>query len=370
MISHAMNALRGPCNSAMGYRPSALLPYKATPEPAMYSLHDYTWMISDAERMGPYVRALEAVVKPGSVVVDIGTGTGIFALIACRLGARRVFAIDTNDAIEVGRDLAHENGVADRIVFLQKDARDVDLPEPADVIVSDLRGTLPLNGEHIAIIADARVRFLKPGGVLVPARDRLMVAVVEKADLYEWTLGPAVGPLGVTLEAVRARLRQTVVVERRGGALLPQDLLTSSNAWATLEYAAIRPGPIAGHVDFQVERSGTAHGLAIWFETTLVEGRGAECGYTMAPGHELCYGRFFLPWPAPVPVCAGDVVSVELWAQASGDPWGWNSSVRAANGTVRESFKQSNFIGFTGRPRQRSSDAVRSSDLANNVLAT
>jgi protein arginine N-methyltransferase 1 len=322
----------------------------------MYSLHDYTWMITDAERMGPYVRALEAVVKPGSVVVDIGTGTGIFALVACRLGARRVFAIDINDAIEVGRELAEENGVADHIVFFQKDAREVDLPEPADVIVSDLRGTLPLNGEHIAIIADARARFLKPGGALVPAIDRLMVAVVEKAELYDWTLGPAVGPLGVTLEAVRARLRQGVVVDRRGAALLPQDLLTSPKAWATLDYASVRPGPISGHVDLRIERPGTAHGLAIWFETTLVEGSGAEYEYTMAPGHELCYGRFFLPWPAPVPVSAGDAVSLAIWAQTSGDPWGWNSSVRAANGTVRASFKQSNFIGFTGKPRPRSGD--------------
>ena len=60
----------------------------------MYSIADYGAMIADDVRMGAFVRALRQAIKPGAVVIDIGTGTGIFALLACRFGARRVYAIE------------------------------------------------------------------------------------------------------------------------------------------------------------------------------------------------------------------------------------------------------------------------------------
>ena len=60
---------------------------------------------------------MERAVTDGSVVLDIGTGTGIFAMLACRYGARKVYAIDPNGAIEVAREIARDNGFDDRIEF-------------------------------------------------------------------------------------------------------------------------------------------------------------------------------------------------------------------------------------------------------------
>ena len=119
----------------------------------MYALHDYTRMIEDPLRVEAHVRALEATVRPDSVVVDLGTGTGLFAVVACRLGARRVFAIDLNDAIEVAAELARALGYADRIEFIQGDATKISLSERADVVVGDLRGGLPFAPGHLAVVA-------------------------------------------------------------------------------------------------------------------------------------------------------------------------------------------------------------------------
>ena len=53
----------------------------------MYSLHFYGQMLADAPRMDAYLVALRQAVKPESVVLDLGCGPGVFALLACKLGA-------------------------------------------------------------------------------------------------------------------------------------------------------------------------------------------------------------------------------------------------------------------------------------------
>jgi predicted RNA methylase len=155
-----------------------------------YSVADYGAMIVDPVRMDRYVRALERAVRPGAVVVDIGTGTGIFALLACRFGARRVYAIEPEDVIQVAGEIAAANGCADRIEFIQAMSTSVALPERADVIISDLTGALPWFSQHLPSVIDARRRLLAPGGVLIPQRDTAWAAIVTVGELYRRWTGP------------------------------------------------------------------------------------------------------------------------------------------------------------------------------------
>ena len=138
-------------------------------------------MIADSRRMGAYAEAIQATVRPGDVVLDLGAGSGICALLACKAGAARVYAIETNAAIRVARRVAADNGFAERIVFIEKDSRRVELPEPVDTIISDLRGVLPIFESNFAIVRDAKTRFLKPGGTLIPFRDSLYCAPISTA---------------------------------------------------------------------------------------------------------------------------------------------------------------------------------------------
>src|SRR5262249_12191195 len=155
----------------------------------MYTISMYGFMIADNARMDAYAEALRRAVKPDSVVIDIGSGTGVFALLACRLGARKVYAIEPADAIQVAREIAAANGYAGRVEFIQKLSTEVTLPEQADVIISDLRGLLPFLGNHISSVADARARWLKPGGTLISRRDDIHVAIVEAEETYDEYLG-------------------------------------------------------------------------------------------------------------------------------------------------------------------------------------
>ncbi|MEK6613217.1 MAG: 50S ribosomal protein L11 methyltransferase, partial [Gemmatimonadota bacterium] len=92
-----------------------------------YSVIDYVAMIGDPVRTGAYVRALRKMVTHDSVVLDLGAGFGFFAVLAAKLGAKHVYAIEPDEAIGLGPALARANGVADRVTFFQGDARQVTL---------------------------------------------------------------------------------------------------------------------------------------------------------------------------------------------------------------------------------------------------
>src|SRR5258708_17364372 len=109
----------------------------------MYSLDAYGSMIADRVRVGVYAQALRKTVREGSVVVEIGTGPGIFAVLACQLGASWVYAIEPSEIIQVAREVATPNGCADKIVFYEGPSNAVTLPPRRDVALSDLRDVLP-----------------------------------------------------------------------------------------------------------------------------------------------------------------------------------------------------------------------------------
>src|SRR5216684_2505360 len=105
-----------------------------------YSLSGYGEMIADRVRIEAFTQALRGAIRPGAVVMDIGTGPGIMAVLACQLGASRVYAIEPDEIIQVARTIAAANGCADKIEFFEEVSSRVTLPERADVILSDLRG--------------------------------------------------------------------------------------------------------------------------------------------------------------------------------------------------------------------------------------
>jgi predicted RNA methylase len=84
---------------------------------AGYSLSGYGEMIADRVRTGAFVEALRAAIRPGAVVMDIGTGPGVMAVLACQLGAKSVYAIEPSEVVEVAREIAAANLCVDKNHF-------------------------------------------------------------------------------------------------------------------------------------------------------------------------------------------------------------------------------------------------------------
>jgi protein arginine N-methyltransferase 1 len=301
----------------------------------MYSVFAFGSMILDEIRMEAYTRALQQVITPETVVLDIGTGTGILALLACKFGARHVYAIDVNDAVQVARDIAAKNGLSERITFFQDSSLDVELPERADVIVSDLRGVLPPLQKHIPIIADARRRFLAPGGTLIPQNDTLYAAIVEAPDIYARFDAP-----WQTYDFDMQVARKIAVNSWQKIRVGADHLLSDSAPFATLDYTTVESPHIVGSIDLRASRSGTAHGLSLWFEAQVAEG----IRYSTAPdAPEMIYGNTFFPLEKPVTVNEGDAISVDLSARLVDVEYVWSWNSRFPNGTQ---FRQSTLLSM------------------------
>lgn len=314
----------------------------------MYSVHSYGQMLADASRMEAYSAALQRAVKPGLVVLDLGCGPGVFALLACKLGARRVYAVEPDNVIQIAREAAMANHFGDRIEFFQNVSTEITLPERADVIISDLRGVLPWYQQHIPSIVDARNRFLEPGGILIPHRDVLWAAVIDAPDRYQEIVAPWQSN-GLDLSAAKRVVTNTW----RKTRIKTDELLVQPSRWATLDYYEIQSANIRAEIVWQIARSGTAHGLAVWFDSELID----EIGFSNHPdGPELIYGNGLFPFSQPIEVVEGDRVEVTLRADFIRDDyvWRWDTKFFSAGESVepKMSFKQSTFLGAPLSPEQ------------------
>jgi protein arginine N-methyltransferase 1 len=130
-------------------------------------------MLADRDRTDGFISALRRVVRPGDVVVDVGTGTGVLATTAALAGARRVYAVEASGIADVAREVFELNGVSDRVTLVEGWSTQVELPEPADVFVSEMVGDEPLAERLLEVTLDARTRFVHPDARLVPERIRI-----------------------------------------------------------------------------------------------------------------------------------------------------------------------------------------------------
>jgi type I protein arginine methyltransferase len=302
----------------------------------MYSLHFYGQMLADASRMDAYASALRQAIRPDSVVMDLGCGPGVFALLACKLGARRVYAVEPNNVIGLAREAAAANGFADRIEFFDKLSTEIALPEPATIIVSDLRGVLPFFQQHIPAIIDARKRLLARDGVLIPRRDVLWAAVVEAPEQYAELIDPWQNQFELDLSAATRFITNTW----RKSEIKPEQFLAEPVCWSTINYCEVDSPDVRAEISWHAARNGTAHGFAVWFDSELIE----DIRFSNHPAApRMIYGQGFFPFSQPVMVSKNDRIELRLAAKFVQEDYVWRWDTDFVD--QKASFKQSTFYG-------------------------
>jgi SAM-dependent methyltransferase len=258
-------------------------------------------LLSDGVRLRAARRALRETVRPGSVVVDLGAGTGILGFLALRAGAGRVYAIERHPIVRLARAVAAENGFGDRIRFVEGDSRRVRLPERADLVVSDFVGPLGIDPEMAESLADAR-RFLKKRGRFLPERSEVWIAPVRAAALHRRHVQAGQGH-GVRLDAVHA------IAANRLGCFpgMPRSLAAPLRRALVFEFARDSAAfPRRARMTFRVGEGGTVHGIAVVVRVRL--SRSVSLESTLG-AH---WKPVFLPVRHPVETRAGDRLEAEL----------------------------------------------------------
>lgn len=273
-------------------------------------------MLGDELRMRAYRRAVAEAVRPGDVVVDLGTGTGVLARWALEAGAARAYGIE-RDAELLGRATAEAEaaGLGDRFVPVAGLSFDVALPERADILVSEILGNLVDNEDCARIVHDAANRFVVPGGRLLPSRaERYLVPVEARrahAEVAERDRATPDDPFDAYYD---------VVLPRSG-------YLASPRLDRAFDFEGDRQGREGGNGDgvaasyrsdlvFAVDRPGRFCGFKGWFVADLsptvaldISGDGvAGPGRTASDSWKHAY----LPVEREVPVEPHDRITVSL----------------------------------------------------------
>lgn len=238
-------------------------------------------MLEDRTRTSKFIEAVRRTVKPGDVVLDLGTGTGILALAAAQAGARRVYAIEARPIAETAARLFASSGLGDRITLLRGHSLDLDLPERADVMVSEILGHDPFGEGLVESTVDALARLLKPGARLIPDRLALHVSPLEVP-------GGFLRRHRFTAAAVRRWSRWYgldlgTLAEGAGDAitLLPAWVAPAeAQRWPRLGAPvplwecrlADLPGPTQGRAEVRLEAAPRRLGLLLHWEAFLAEG--------------------------------------------------------------------------------------------------
>ncbi len=143
-------------------------------------LHYHQLMLMDGVRNKLLFEAIRRHVTSATAFLDIGAGTGVWAILAAKLGAKRVVAVEVEESlIPIIFRHAQENGVANKIEIIHGNSDDVKIRGKFDVIVSELFGQDALGQQTVKSFVSLRSRFLAPDGVLIPQKLAMLAAPVR-----------------------------------------------------------------------------------------------------------------------------------------------------------------------------------------------
>lgn len=267
-------------------------------------------MINDHERNAAYREALDRQVKPGQLVLEIGTGSGIVAMMAARAGAGRVVTCEVNPILaHVAAQTVARNGYAETISVVPKLSTQLtvgpggDLPEKADVFVSELINVGMLAPRMLSVLQHARTHLVKPDGVVIPAAATVYAMLVETPELAR--INPVRDIDGFDMSAFdvfRSPGYQQIDLSADAHAPL-------SEPFTALGFDFTRSMAEEGEQALTVtaNRDGTAHGVAFWFDLLMDD---AVVYHSASQARTNHWKQAVMFFDAPLPVTAGQVATI------------------------------------------------------------
>jgi protein-L-isoaspartate O-methyltransferase len=248
-------------------------------------------MVQDESRHLAMDRALTKALRSGGRVLDIGTGTGLFAMMAARAGADEVISCERDEAVaETARAVIAANGFSDRIRVIDKPSKDiaigVDMSGPADLLTWDNVGSDLVSLGTLPEIEDAMRRLVRPGGSAIPTRCVIKAALAEDA---RWSRGRMGCVQGFDLSPFNRLARPVYMVTSDRPGL---EVRSTAVSLFTFCFSGGGPFPADRTVLEVVGEGGQANGVVQWLEFAFDE----QHLYDTGPGAISCaFGSMFHP---------------------------------------------------------------------------
>lgn len=266
------------------------------------------YMVSDKPRTDAFAAAIKEVVKEGDEVLDVGTGTGLLAMLAAKAGAKKVYGLDESDIAEVAEKLVEANGLTGTVDIIRCNASHFDLCNTSDVIVSEWLGHMAFAEAMLDDLIVARDANLKPGGVMIPSEVNVLLAPVSCPSLYDVD-GPGYWAQEIhgidysMLEEMEQDQQIAAQVQVPSGSCLATGL-----SLVNLDLTVAKPEDPwrSGDLEFTIERSARLDGFVGWFETQLSPSVRLDTGPEAPLTH---WKQIHFPFP-PRDVKAGEVLKV------------------------------------------------------------
>jgi protein arginine N-methyltransferase 1 len=265
-------------------------------------------MLADRVRNEAFHEALKRVIKPGeTVVADIGAGTGFLSFLAKKLGAKECHLYEMAGSLRAAKVLAKANKT-EGLKFVHRHSTEVKNPPKADVVVSETLGNFALEEHILETLNDARVRFLKPGGVIIPGKLKEFASpVVTDRFHHEIDTWKDVG-FDLDLSLLRSMTFCNAYVRTFGA----DDLLKGTGAvqsFDEIDFSVENDSCRTCSAQWKLEAAQAVYGCAVWWEAELVPGVTLSTSPFAPATH---WEQIYLPIPEPLEAQAGDALLLSL----------------------------------------------------------
>lgn len=305
------------------------------------SVANHGAMVFDRRRNTLYAAAISRLVRPDTVVLDLGAGLGLHALLAAAAGASRVYMVEPEPVVNVAKAAARANGFEATAIALQGRIEDLKLPEAVDLIVSAFTGNLLFSEDLLPSLFYARDHFLKPGGHLLPDRAQLWLTPLHAPALHAKHVTRWSEPVqGLDYSCARSFAANDLLWLRRE-ELQGSRQLGHGAAVADLDLATATSADCNGACTCRIDEEGLCHGLLAWIRIRL----GDDWLSSSPADPEVHWAPVLLPLDPPLPLAAGEEISISLIRPAFGD-WTW--TVRSGT----QARRHSTFLARADGPRE------------------
>lgn len=248
------------------------------PTSLVEAVNDFHYaMMNDTPRNEFYYNLLKAHIVPGETgVLEIGAGSGLLSMMAAKLGAKWVVAVEgSKEMCELAKCNIAQNNLQDKITVLNMLSTNLnlgDLPARPDVLVSEIFGTLLLGESALDYIEDVRHRkILKPDTKIIPQHG-IQYAVPIECPTLDKICGVSSWN-GIDLSMVNS-LRDTasVVFTKKYGfrmSTIPFKRLAEPIPVLSIDFAKTKMGFASDKQNFKVKatESGTAHAMLLFWKS-------------------------------------------------------------------------------------------------------